>query len=123
MKLLQRREDEMPRFDFIVFTNCKEGTDDEFNDWYTHQHLQDVMRIPGVVSSQRFKRSEHQRDPGPFEWNYLAIYNCDTDDVQDIIGQIRARVNTDAMPISDTLAEKRFFCVFEPITDMQYPKE
>ncbi|MGC4250099.1 MAG: hypothetical protein QM605_01160 [Sphingobium sp.] len=113
----------MQKFSFIVFTNCVEGRDDEFNKWYTEQHLQDLMRIPGVVSAQRFRRSEHQRDPGPFEWEYLAIYNCETDDIDGIIGEIRSRVNTPAIPISDTLAEKRFFCVFEPITDLQFPKE
>lgn len=108
----------MQKFNFIVFTNTVEGRDDEFNEWYTNQHLHDVMKIPGVVSAQRFVRSEKQRDPGPFEWKYLAIYNCETDDVMEIIGEIKKRVGTADMPISETLAQKRFFCVFEPITEL-----
>lgn len=113
----------MPRFDFIVYTNCVEGREEEFNDWYTNQHLQDVMRIPGVVSARRFERSAHQRDPdGTYDWRYLAVYNCETDDIEEVFRQLRARVGTDRMPMSDALAAQRSFCVFEPITDMQYPE-
>ena len=70
----------MQRYSLIVMTNPVEGRDGEYNDWYTNTHLHDVLKIPGIIGAQRFRRSDTQRDSGPFPWGYLAIYECETDD-------------------------------------------
>jgi hypothetical protein len=107
----------MPRYNLIVLTNPVDGREDEYNDWYTNVHLDDVLKIPGVVHAQRFRRSEHQRDQGPYPWKYLAVYECETDDVRSVISALKERSRTPEMPISDSLADERFVCFFEPITE------
>jgi len=55
----------MVKFTYLVLTNAVPGREEEFNRWYTEQHLPDVLRVPGVVSAQRFSRTEQQRKAGP----------------------------------------------------------
>lgn len=109
----------MQRCSLIVMTNPVEGQDGEYNDWYTNTHLHDVLKIPGVVGAQRFRRSDIQRDAGPYSWGYLAIYECETDDLRSIIRELKARGGTELMRMTDALAAERFVCFFEPITEMQ----
>lgn len=113
----------MPKYNLIVFTNPVAGREDEYNSWYTDTHLGDVLKIPGIVGAQRFRVAEHQRDPGPHPWQYLAIYECDTDDVRSVIAELKARSGTSAMTMSDTLDKERFVYFFEPITEMKRPTE
>ena len=54
----------MQRYSLIVLTNPVEGRDGEYNDWYTNTHLHDVLKIPGIIGAQRFRRSDTQRDAG-----------------------------------------------------------
>lgn len=109
----------MPRFSLIVLTNPAKGREAEYNTWYSDTHLDDVLRVPGVVAAQRFRKTESQRDAGPYPWGYLAIYECDTDDVQQVIAGLRERSGTPDMPISSALDDERFVCFFEPITDVK----
>jgi hypothetical protein len=62
----------------VVVSNSTPGQDDEYNRWYTEQHLDDVLRVPGVVAAQRFKVAFDGAKSllGP----YLAIYEIETDD-------------------------------------------
>jgi hypothetical protein len=42
-------------YGFLVFSNpSTPEREAEFNNWYDHQHMQDVLRVPGFVSAQRF---------------------------------------------------------------------
>jgi len=106
----------MPQFKLIVLSNAVEGREDEFNDWYTNTHLADVVRVPGIVSAQRFHCTAVQRDAGKQPWQYMAIYDCDADNVQQVIDNIGARAGTPEMPISSAMAETHYACFFEAIT-------
>jgi len=46
----------MSRHVFAVLTNPVEGREAEFNAWYD-RHLHDILRLPGLVSAQRFRLS------------------------------------------------------------------
>ncbi len=106
----------MMKFVYLVLTNPTEGRDDEFNRWYTQQHLHDVLRVPGIVSAQRFVRTEQQRGSGPQPWRYMALYECEATDPDFVTAGIQARYGTSEMPMSEALAEVRYACYFEPIT-------
>jgi len=110
-------EKTVPRYKLIVMTNAVEGRADEFNHWYTNVHLADFLKLPGVVGAQRFARSEAQRSDGPFPWDYLAIYDCETDNIEGVIAELTAKAGTPEMPISDALVPERFVCFFEEMTD------
>ncbi|MFT3721881.1 hypothetical protein [Pseudorhodoferax sp.] len=106
------------KFTYVVLTNPTSPEDEaEFNRWYTEQHLQDVLRVPGVVSAQRYKRTDQQRGSGPQPWNYLALYECDAASPDVVTNGIQERYNTPDMVISPTLAAARYACYFEPMTE------
>ena len=61
---------------FVVFTNPKEGGEDEYNEWYTNTHLDDVLKVDGFKAAQRFvlADTEHAKTA---PYRYLAIYEGD----------------------------------------------
>ena len=83
----------------IVFANCAEGKDEEFNRWYDEVHAPEVVRETPVVACHRFRRSDTQMmDGGKFR--YLAIYEFEGDAKE--IAEAFAGSN---FAMSDTLAE------------------
>ncbi|WP_167480822.1 hypothetical protein [Mesorhizobium waimense] len=44
----------MSRHVFTVLNNPVEGREAEFNAWYDDRHVHDILRLPGLVSAQRF---------------------------------------------------------------------
>lgn len=63
----------MPKHMLVVLSNAVEGRDDEFNDWYTNRHLDDVLQLEGMVAAQRFELDSGEDGPH----RYLAIYEAD----------------------------------------------
>jgi hypothetical protein len=95
----------MARYVFVVNTNPVDGREQEYNDWYSNRHLADLLALPGVVSARRFMPADAQVVVGvaqPFK--YLALYEIETDDLADFIGQLISRTGTDRMPISTALS-------------------
>jgi hypothetical protein len=106
-------ENEMAKFKLVVMTDAKAGREDEYNDWYTNQHLGDIVAIPGFRSAQRFKL----KDAVGFEHRnrYLAIYEIESDDPQAVLAEMFARRGTPAMVESEALdLEKASVGLFEP---------
>jgi hypothetical protein len=67
----------MARYNSLVISNARAGRENEFDRWYTEQHLHDVSRVPGFIAAQRFEVAQDTHDlAGP----YVAIYEMDTDD-------------------------------------------
>jgi hypothetical protein len=63
----------------IVFQNPREGRRESYDDWYTHVHIRDAMRLDGAIATQRFVTADEQPagDPGYFahtiyEWESAA---------------------------------------------------
>ena len=102
---------------FMVLTNPVEGGDEVYNDWYTNRHIADVLTIPGVVAAQRFKLSDKQRMAAPHPWQYLAIYEIETDDLDTVITALRERSGGETMPLTPALAAERISWFFHPITE------
>lgn len=87
----------MNRYVFVVMTNAVEGQDDAFNDWYTNRHLDDVLKLEGFVGAQRFKFLPRP-DGRPCPYQYMALYDVETDDVLATQARLKAVAGTDAMP-------------------------
>ena len=88
---------------FLVQTNPVEGREDEFNDWYSNQHLSDVLNVPGFVAAQRFRLSDTQRPgTGAYPYKYIAIYEMEGD-VDAILNKIQEGVAAGKILMSDCL--------------------
>jgi hypothetical protein len=94
----------MARFSFVVYSNPVEGREQEYNDWYTNQHLKDLLAIPGVISARRFKISATQIRGAAQPYEYLAIYDIEADDVPSFVQEIARRTANGSIARSTAMA-------------------
>ena len=106
----------MGRYNLIALTNPVDGRDEEFNDWYTNEHLADVLKLPGVMAAQRFCLSDMQHRKEPLEWKYMAVYEIEIDDLSKTLSALAAASGTEAMPLSPALSDERMVWIYTPIT-------
>jgi hypothetical protein len=100
----------------MVLTNPVEGREDEYNDWYTGSHLDDVLGCEGFRAAQRFKFTPGQLGPqAPFK--YLAIYEAEEGSIERAEAALLAAAGTEAMPISRAMERERATWWFTSITD------
>ncbi len=104
----------MKKFISIALTNSVEGRDADYNNWYEKQHVFDVLAIPGIQSSQRFRIADESRQK--LGYQYMAVYEIETDDITTIHRAIAERAGTDAMPRSDAVSTDRMFLDYEVIS-------
>jgi NADPH:quinone reductase-like Zn-dependent oxidoreductase len=89
----------MPPALLIARLNEAPGHAREFEDWYTHVHLRDVLRMPGSVSAQRFRRLQPHAITRPSPgFTYLPVY--DVDDPEGLSAAHAAAAGTDRMVMS-----------------------
>lgn len=108
----------MSRHILVVLTNPTAGKEQEFNDWYTNKHLDEVIQIPGFVSARRFKLCDDQLDGYTASGHrYLALYELEGD-VGKTLEALHERVASGeiALPPSIEVASIAPW-VFTPITD------
>lgn len=104
----------------VVVSNPIPGHDEEYNRWYSEQHLDDVLRVPGMIAAQRFKLALDGAKslPGP----YLAIYEMETDDPapdpKETFEALAKAASGGQMPMTPALdTENMVASVFRPITE------
>lgn len=100
----------------VVLTEPVEGREDEYNDWYTNDHLVDVLAAAGFRAAQRYQfvPSKLSRNPAA---PYLAIYEVDAADREQAEKLLLETANTPAMPISDAMGPRPITWWFESICD------
>src|SRR3984885_14896323 len=93
---------------FFVFSNPVAGHEDEYNQWYEHQHAQDVVAIPGFVTAQRFIKNDLPlyRMVDLQVPKYLIIYKIVTADVEAVFAEVTRRLRTRETVISPTFDSK-----------------
>ncbi|MCX4090818.1 DUF4286 family protein [Nocardia sp. alder85J] len=86
---------------FLVFASPTVGKEDEFNEWYTGEHIPDMLKIPAVTSATRIRlRPVGGTEKRP---EYLTTYEVDGD-IDSLIKEIGVRTrNGDFGATSDTL--------------------
>ena len=63
----------------VVFTNCSDpAREDEFNRWYFHTHLPELMHTSGMVATHRYRNLKEDWGPS----RYLATYEFETNDLR-----------------------------------------
>jgi len=106
----------MARHLLMAFSNPLEGLEDEFNRWYNEVHLDDVLKVPGYISAQRFELSPTQMVPGA-PYRYVALYEVETDDLEATSNTLQL-MPQEQLPVSDSWDYER--CAtwwFTPITE------
>lgn len=68
----------MGKYKLVVLSNAVPGREDEYNEWYSNRHLDDVVAIPGFASAVRLKHLTPVS--GVFELSYMALYDIDADE-------------------------------------------
>ncbi len=120
----------MVRSLFLVLSDATgPDTDAEFNRWYSQKHIQDVSKVPGVVSATRYRIEKGVTVlPGvnSDRHGFVAIYELEaktTDELETFAETLRAGIGSGAVDISPTLdfvGVTGSLCV--PITDRVTPE-
>ena len=79
----------MPRYLYFAFSDCKDpARETEFNDWYSNTHIPDMLQVPGMIKATRWENAD------PLEGQrrkYLALYELETDDIEEFNSKVRER--------------------------------
>lgn len=92
---LEHRPGETPKkFALVVLSNPTEGREAEYNEWYDTRHVQDVLRVPGFISGQRYKLILNETPRVRVLPRYLVIFSFESYDVDATRAQIKHRLDT-----------------------------
>jgi hypothetical protein len=108
----------MAAYTLVVMSNPVEGRTEEYNDWYTNQHLADVLRVDGFKAARRFQISEGFSGPHA----YMALYEMETEDPGAVLDELTKCANTPAMPISPAMDANISMNLFKGITPLMTAK-
>ncbi len=65
---------------YLVFGNPNPGQEEEFDEWYDTVHIPDVMSVGNIVSAQRFRYRQLDREAGqPVAHVHLVLYELEGD--------------------------------------------
>jgi hypothetical protein len=95
----------MPKALMVVGANPTDAArETEFNEWHTETHLDDVLKVAGFITARRYSRSDARpmvgTEASPFR--YLAIYDVESDDLEQSGRDLQAALDSGAIPLSET---------------------
>jgi hypothetical protein len=82
----------------FAFTDPVEGREDDFNAWYDETHVADVLKVPGIVSAQRYALAPGARSTH----RYLAVYEIEGDPMA-AAKALFAGLKSGEVPMSDCI--------------------
>lgn len=111
----------MARYQYVILSRSADGEQEKFEKWYDEVHLNDVLKVPGVVSARRFRvMSQVVQDLAAPTWCSLAIYEMETDDPEKVKRTIYKLSGSDVMPLSDALSmEGMIQLIVEPVSHVE----
>lgn len=95
----------MGRYVFAVYSNPVAGREQEYNEWYSHRHLEDLLACPGILSARRLTLAHQQVTEVVAPCKYFSLYEIETDDLQGFIDELTSRAGTERMPRSSALGD------------------
>lgn len=99
---------------WTTLANAIEGKEAEFNEWYDHRHIHDVVSLPGLISGQRFTLAP-VAEGAPLPWKYLCLYELEQDRAAEALAELAARRGTARMPNPGYLAPGAMMATYKPI--------
>jgi len=102
---------------FMVEGKPVTGREAEFVQWYSGQHIHDLLNIPGVVAAQFFKLSDPQyREGQPHPYRYLVIWEIRSDDLAGVFKRIQQGLATGTTLRSSSMDADSINNTFTPVT-------
>jgi len=104
-------------------TSPQPGQEDEFNKWYSEEHLPDVLGVDGIIAAQRFEfvGSNSSADPPQ---RYLALYEVEAADHEEAIAKLNAALSEPGrMRLSGSLDRDFRQWYFRPLGERVVSKE
>jgi hypothetical protein len=101
----------MPKALMVVASNPTDSAHEaEFNEWYTNTHLDDVLKVAGFTVARRYALSDARPMVGTTAspYRYLAIYDVESDDLQQSGRDLQAALDSGAIPLSETFDLSNF---------------
>lgn len=86
---------------YMVLATPKKGREADWKEWHGTQHVYDMLRVPGIVSCQRFELGPWQANAKGRNWRFMALYEIESDNVEAVIEEVRCRLGGDLMPATD----------------------
>jgi hypothetical protein len=87
----------------LVFTDAVAGREAEYNEWYEHTHLPELLTLPGFVAAQRWARAPQVPAGGELcPQGNLAVYELEGDGEKGLAAMMEA-AGSGAMHMSDAL--------------------
>jgi hypothetical protein len=84
-------EGPVKEYQFIVFSDpTTSDVEKQYNDWYDHQHMPDVLRVPGFVFAQRFIVTSASANSQTAR--YFILFNLLSRDLSATNAEIRRRL-------------------------------
>ena len=108
----------MKKYILTTFSLPVEKEEAAYNKWYDEVHFEDLLRIAGVKTAQRFKPQETE---GSVKNPYLSIYEIETEDIAKVMQSMQDRSHemyiSPALDISSIRIQ-----VYEVLGDKQVSK-
>ena len=73
---------------YMVRANPKVGQEEKFNRWYNDIHLDEVLRVSGFISAQRYKLASEQIQQKQ-DYAYFAIYEIESNEIGQTLENLR----------------------------------
>jgi hypothetical protein len=85
----------------LVISDCVAGREAEYNDYYDHRHIPDILaQQPECVSAQRFGVTRHFGPEGLPTWRFSTLYTIETHDLDAYLRQSTALMTSGRIPPS-----------------------
>lgn len=86
----------------LALTAPIKGREEEYDDWYTNRHLDDVLKIEGVAAAQRHRFVPQHDGDVPLRAD-LAVYELETGDIPGLHERLAALPVSPALDRAQTL--------------------
>jgi hypothetical protein len=84
-----------PLYYFMVMSNAMPGKEEEFNRWYDHIHVPNIIEGGDFVSAQRFELSPKHfggGTPALLTRQFLVIFAIETNDLEASLAEVNKRI-------------------------------
>jgi hypothetical protein len=104
----------MARYLWLVFSNPIDGEADEYNRWYSEEHMLDVLSVDVVSAAQRFEFAASIDGPEPHQ-RFPAIYEIEANNPHEAMTAIDKARATGKMRGTTALDPNTLQWYFRPL--------